>query len=220
MKKLLFITLFVFLLPLNVHASTCSDVQVKRFEFLAKEIQTTFDYTETSNDILFTINFHNVSDDLYLVDYNSSDTLLIYKKEESGLISVPDSKAGTTYTFSVLNENSICDSKIITDIKVTTPNYNKYYKDSLCSGIESYSYCQKWSNIGNVSYEEFKKNVENYKKQQESNNNNIDNNVPEDNNANRIRNFIANNYIYIIIGVALISTVIIALYNNKKKNDW
>lgn len=218
-KKFLFIALFILLFPLNIHATVCSDSQIKKFEFLAKEIQTTFDYIETSDDILFTINFHNVDDNLYLVDYNSSSSLLIYKKDESGLISVPECKTSTTYTFSVLNEDSVCESEIITRIKVTTPNYNKYYKDPLCSGIENYSYCQKWSNLGSVSYNEFKRNVENYRKQQEDNNN-TDNNVPEDNDTNRIRNFIANNYIYIIIGIVVISGVIVILYNNKKKNDW
>lgn len=218
-KKFLFIALFLLLFPLNINATVCSDNQIKKFEFLAKEIQTTFDYTETSDGILFTVNFHNVDDNLYLVDYNSASTLLIYKKDQNGLISVPECKASTTYTFSVLNENSVCDSKIITKIKVTTPNYNKYYKDSLCSGIENYSYCQKWSNLGSVSYNEFKRNVENYKKQQETNNN-TNNNVPEDNDTNRIRNFIANNYIYIIIGIVVISGVTVLVYNNKKKNDW
>ena len=69
-KKFLFIALFLLLFPLNINATVCSDNQIKKFEFLAKEIQTTFDYTETSDGILFTVNFHNVDDNLYLVDYN------------------------------------------------------------------------------------------------------------------------------------------------------
>ncbi len=218
MKKiiLILITLFV---PSIVSAAPCTDSQVDRFKKLTNEIQTTFDYVESDDNISFTINFHNVNKNLYMVDYNTGDNITIYKNSELGIISVDNRQPSKTYTFSVTSDNSICDSQIITTLKVTTPNYNKYYKDHLCSGIESYSLCQKWSNVGDISYAYFKKSVENYKKQNEVEEPTIDDNQTIDN-ISVIRNFIADNYIYIVIGMVVLVTIIIIIYKNKHKEDW
>lgn len=217
-KKLLILIISLLFIPCTVLAEECTSDQINRYKKLANEIQTTFDYVEDSEGVKFNINFYNVYKELYLVDYKTFDSLAIYKNTNSPIIA-QGYAPGKTYSLSVLNDGSTCEQTIITRISVTTPNYNKYYSDPLCEGIETYSYCQKWSNIGNVSYDEFKKNVSNYKKQKEPTKTD-DNNKPEDNTVNRVRSFVANNYIYITLGVVLIALIIVIIYKRKKKYDW
>lgn len=222
MKKLWLVVLFLIIcFPSYVLGAACTNEQKERYEALAKEIQTTLDYEEVDGDILFTINFHNVYKDLYLVDFDSATSLMIYPNDSSdvtSLVTVSNAKANTTYTFSVLNDDTSCDTRIITRIKVTTPSYNKYYTDSLCEGIQAYSLCQKWSSIGNLSYSEFQKNVQNYRNQLESNQSNSI--IPDTDNLLNFRNFIANNYIYIIAVISIITFIVIMLIKKRRRSDW
>ena len=130
------------------------------------------------------------------MNYSDFDTIKKYRNT-GGVIVANEYAANKTYNFSVLYDGSSCDSYIVKTIKVTTPTYNKYYSDPLCKGIETYSLCQKWNNIGNVSYEDFKTSVTDYKKQQESNTQ-ITEPMIENNLWNQIRNFIANYYVYLL----------------------
>ena len=217
-KKLLILIISLLFIPCTALAEDCTTDQIDRYKKLANEIQTTFDYVEDSEGVKFNINFYNVYKELYLVDYKTFDSLAIYKNNNNPIIA-QGYAPGKTYSLSVLNDGSTCKQTIITRISITTPNYNKYYNDPLCEGIETYFYCQKWVNIGSVSYEEFKKNVNNYIKQQEPTKTD-DDNKPEDNTVNRVRSFVANNYIYITLGVVLIALIIVIIYKRKKKYDW
>ncbi len=220
MKKIFLVLLLICLwMPIGVFAADCTDSQINRFKKLANEIQTTFDYEEQNGNVSFNINFHNVDKDLYIVDYDTFDLTVIYDSNNSGIIIAPNYEAGKSFTFSVLNNKKVCTASIVTRITVTTPNFNKYYNDPLCSGIETYSLCQKWNNIGNIDYQTFKRKVEDYKHQQEKEEPVIDNEI-ENNFWNRFRNFIARYYPYMTASAFLIFIVGLIIYKQRKKDEW
>lgn len=219
MKKITIgIISLLFLLPFSVTAYECNDAQILRYEQLASQIQTSFEYTETEDGLTFDILFHNVNKDFELVDYYTYDYLVIFKNDKSGIIVVPNYLPGKTYKFSILNNGNLCDTEILREITVVTPNYNKYYKDPVCSGVSNFELCQKWANVGNISYNNFVKSVNEYKSNNEVEEDEIIVEI-EDNFVNDLRSFFAKYYIYIIIGLLIIVSLIMYL-TNKKKHKW
>ena len=217
MRKIVFsIFCFLFLFPLSVSAASCTKEQISRYEQLASAIQTTFEYKETEEGLTFDILFHNVHEDLYIINYNS---LASYEYKNSGIITAHSYMPGQIYKFSVLNYNGYCETQIVRSIIVTTPNYNKYYKDPVCDGVNGFELCQKWANIGNISYERFVEGVNDYKEK-----NKVNEVAPEEetdqNVVNDIRSFLATYYIYIIICILIIASIIMYLVNKKNKNKW
>ncbi len=47
-------------------------------------------------------------------------------------------------------------------ITINAPNYNPYYNDPICEGLNNLSICQKWSKV-ELDYEGFVKKVNEYK---------------------------------------------------------
>lgn len=219
MKIITYIISFLFLLPFSVMAYECNEMQISRYKQLASHIQTTFEYEETNDGLTFDILFHNVNIDFEIVDYYTYDSLVIYENNNSGIVVAPTYLPGKTYKFSVLNNNRLCDSEIIRQITVTTPNYNKYYKDSVCSGVSGFELCQKWANIGSMSYDNFIKNVNEYKELSKSDEV-VPNEVENNSTVDIIRNFIAKYYVYIIIVILIITSLIMYLINKRRKYKW
>lgn len=219
MKKII-LGLFILLwIPSRINALSCTDSQVNRLEKLAKQIQTTYDYQETSDGVYFTIKFHNVHEDLYLVDYNTFENMIIYDNNSSGIVLAPNYAPGSSYTFSVLNQKSLCDVMVVSKVTVTLPSYNKYYKDPLCEGLSSYSLCQKWVNVGNISYAEFQKNIQTYREQIQTTDPEVETEI-EDTFWNRVRNFMANYYLYFILVFVVLASIIVFLIQRRKKEKW
>lgn len=213
------IALLLLFSPLTIQAATCSNTQVDIYEKLANQIQTTFDYVETDNSFSFTVAFHNVHDDLYLVNYSDFDHMIIYKDSVDNVLVASNLTPGKTYTFHILNKDKKCASKMIDTITIDVPDYNPYYKDVLCEGIEEFEWCKKWSNVSGVSYETFQNNAQNYKQAKEQENVPDDEPVGDQDVLGQIRNFVANYYMYIvgaIVFVGFIIVIIISKHRNKK----
>ena len=109
----------------------------------------------------------------------------------------------------------MCDSSVIYYIYVATPAYNPYYSDPICEGV-NYKYCNKWQK-NTLSYEEFIRNVEEYKNKKDVIE--IDDNVKGI--FDIILEFYINNY-YIILPTLIIIILIYIVINsiiNRKKNN-
>lgn len=219
MKKVFLILGFLFaFFPIMVKAYSCSSEQTERYKKLASQIHATYDYKELNNEIIFDITFHNVHSELYIADYDNFDYHVKYTAEK-GIVLAKGYAPSNSYTFKILNKNSVCNTQIISNITVNLPFYNKYSNDPLCAGINEFSLCQKWSNPGSLTEREFKRSVQEYKKlkQESEQNSQI---LEEKNNWDKIRDFVAGYYIYIVAGILLITSVIIYVVNNNKKNKW
>lgn len=218
MKKLfLILGLFLTFFPI-VKAYPCSKEQTSRYEKLARQIQATYDYRETNDGIVFDITFHNVHSELYIADYDTFDYHVKYIAD-NGIILAEGYLPSDNYTFKVLNVKSRCNTQIIRNISITLPYYNSYSTDPLCKGISEFSLCQKWVNFGNLTEKEFKKSVEEYRKEKEKVG--LTDRFLEEKTAwDKIRDFVAEYYIYIVIFIVLIATIAAYLINYNKKNKW
>ena len=214
MKNLIKISLFVMLLvPLKV-SGACTVEDKMRYSTLASNITTSYEYKENDQSVTFDITIHNVHKDLVVVDRNNKR----YESNSGNLnnFTISNLQDGNNYSFHVYAKSGDCSYRLFNTLYVSTPKYNKYYKDPVCDGARDYSLCQKWVEVGNITYEEFKTSVEEYKnpkkdviEEQENDNNNW---------LYIVGDFWSKYYLYILGGmiIVLLPTIIII----KRREDY
>lgn len=160
MKKIiLFIALL--LIPLTVDAYYCNYDDYNKALKKAQNVNIMFSYEMVDNRPIFTIQIYNLDREQYIVDEKNEITYY-YNDAVDGVITIKNVTEPMIYKYGVYSDENYCDLSALATLYVTIPTYNKYYSDSSCLGIENYKLCQKWSSI-DMNYEEFKKNINNYK---------------------------------------------------------
>lgn len=220
MKKFIKIILFIFfmVLPIKVFG-VCSVDDKIRYLTLASNITTSYDYIEANDTINFSITIYNVHKDLIVKD-NINNKNYSSNRNVLNDYTISNLKDGTNYSFDVYAKSGDCSYKLLNTIYVNLPKYNKYYKDPICNGIESYNLCQRWGEVGNIGYEIFKSKVEEYKKKSD-----VSTEIKEDNVKTRsiieiLEDFWAKYYLYITIGTIVLLIPIIIIVKKKNKYDF
>ena len=73
MKYLKYILCLIVLFPISVKGALCDNSTRVRIQKIAQNITTSYDYVEQNGTIIFSINFYNLSNDIYLVDTKSGN---------------------------------------------------------------------------------------------------------------------------------------------------
>lgn len=217
MKNLIRISLLVMLLvPLKVRG-VCTVDDKMRYSSLATNITTSYEYKEQDGSVLFDVIIHNVHKDLVVVD---NETNKRYENNIGDLnnLTITNLKDGSNYSFKVYAKSGDCSYRLFNTLYVTTPKFNKYYNDPVCNGVSDYSLCQKWVEIGNISYEEFKASVEEYKNPKKE----VIESEENDNNnwLYIIGDFWSKYYLYILGGIIIVFVPIIIIRRKKERYDF
>lgn len=217
MKKIYFVLLFlVVIFPIKVKGY-CETEDKMRYSNLASNITTSYDYVESGDSVSFSITIHNVHKDLVIRDKQTGESYSSKQKDLNNF-TISNLKDGTSYSFDVYADNSDCSYRVYNTLYVTVPKYNKYYKDPVCNGASEYLYCQKWVEIGNISYDEFVELVNEYKEKDVEQT--IDEEEEERNLLYIIGDFWAKYYLYISGGIILICVPIIIIKNRRNRFDF
>lgn len=220
MKKFIKIILFIFFMILPIKAfGACSVDDKVRYLSLASNITTSYDYTEVNDKVTFSITIHNVHKDLVVKD-NVNNRSYSSNRNDLNNYTVSNLKDGTNYSFSIYAKSTDCSYKLLNTVYVNLPKYNKYYKDSACTGIESYNLCQRWGEIGDINYETFKSKVEEYKNKSDVSDEIKDDDVKTTSIIEILGDFWAKYYIYITIGTIVLLIPIIIIVKKKNKYDF
>ncbi len=153
----LFLLLFIFV-PI-VKAETCSNSEIVKYQELAKNIEITYDYVESDNNVFFKIKLSNLIPGLLVRDVAHNKN---YNYTSDNIELQDQFYQGTSYKFYVYMET--CSNKKVYSHYITLPYYNYLYNDEICKGIEKFKYCQKW--VKTQNYEELKSKIEKYKQDQ------------------------------------------------------
>ena len=213
MKKVIIFVLFtlIIMFPMNVDALSCSYEDKAVLRKKASNIMPSYTYTESNDSVLFSVTLTNLSQDLYIVDKTTNKR---YNYNGSSELTIKGYEAGVKVQYEIYTTNSDCFTKYLTIKYVNLPNYNKYYKDPLCVGKESYSVCYKWNKV-DITYDEFKERVKkiyNEQTKEEEINEEIKETL-----FDKIYNFLHDYYVFIIVGLVLITFSII-FFRNRKNN--
>lgn len=214
--KCLFLTILLFIgCPKLTKALTCSNAEMVKYQELAKNVNTSYDYvehfSEQGSTVVFSIKLSNVQPGLMIKDIKNNAT---YRNIPSEL-TLNGYQYGKSYRFDIYINEGNCAGKLAYSKYVNLPFYNKYYKDELCKGIEEFRYCQKWTKFG-ISYYEFTQEVQKYKnnfKEEEK----VNNSKKLDDVFKVVSDFYLQ-YYYIILPIIIIILSII-IYKHNKKDD-
>ena len=209
-KKLFW--LLILLVPFSIKAVNCDYQDLSRYQQLASNINFSYDYIEANNSVTFNITVSNMPDELYIIDTSTGN---VFSKATTGLSEtiLYGYQAGTNYRFDIIPYDEYCYGTTLTKY-VNLPAYNSYYLDSVCNGAESFSLCQKWTDV-NLSHEEFVKQVNEYKnsnKQIENNSEYIQNDF-----LNKIIVGFLDNYVIILVSIIVVCTIGIIILSKKDK---
>lgn len=166
-KYLILIIITLLILPLNVFAKAkteCDYSLLSNMKRYASNINFIYDYRIENNNAYFNVTINNLTADMYLVDeitgqrYNYSST-------NNGELIINGYSDVETLKYKVYSNNSECMDEILIINYINLPVYNKYSGDPLCEGISEFSLCRRFLKT-NISYEEFEKQVLEYKKEE------------------------------------------------------
>lgn len=214
MKRKIFIFLLAFLIPIiNVNAYYCKNSEISRYKGLASNIGTFYEYQEDGNKLTFSITLVNLSDELYIVDVTNNKKY-IYENEE---ITISGYSPGVTVKYNVYAVNENCSDDLLYTIRVVLPNYNPYYSDSICEGLDDYILCQKWHKH-NLSYKSFVNSVNKYRESLvEKPIEEIPSIDPQYGLLDAILDVVSKYYYIILITIIIVCSI--GIYINNKKSD-
>ena len=153
-------------------------------------------------------------------EISKEEALEMFKDDEYKLDLISNLKDGTNYSFSIYAKSTDCSYKLLNTVYVNLPKYNKYYKDSACTGVESYNLCQRWGEIGDINYETFKSKVEEYKNKSDVSDEIKDDDLKTTSIIEILEDFWAKYYVYITIGTIVLLVPVIIIVKKKNKYDF
>ena len=155
-KKMLFIIVLMLFIS-NVKGLTyqgCSYSSISRLKSLVKNIDITYDYHINNGLAYFNVTMTNIQPNMYFVD-TITGTEYNYSNTNNGEITLTD-YTNTNGGFKFYSSLSECYGTNLGVKYYSFPNYNVYYNDPMCYGIEDYALCKKWVKT-NYNYLEFEK---------------------------------------------------------------
>lgn len=201
MKKVLFLTIFMFIMTLNigvVNAVACDDEDMARLRGLAEGVSYNAKFigdTGTAESMQdYEVNFIGLTNEIYVGDIYR--TFSIYNDSEKRII-----QSGET-DLEIFSKN--CNHVRIKTITLKLPKYNTYASLAECSSEENKNLyvCDPWYS-GKITKEEFLDAVVD------------DGDIYETENSSKI-NLLKNKYVLFGLVVIVISLIVVIIIRNKR----
>lgn len=192
MKKLLFLFVFMLIIPFNVNAD-CEYTEQRELLDLSQHIDYTYEY---SRDIYyFNVTFYNVVPELKLV-YNGQNFTGLNNRVVINNLTDSDEKV------QVYGSNtSNCPNTYIKDVDLNLPVYNVFYESNDCKEYPDFKYCVEFL-AEEISEEEFGTELSNYIVEED-----LENYSSESNRENEFLNF--KNIILVFVAMLILVVIVI-----------
>lgn len=208
----LIMVIFFAMIPYQVKAyNICSTEDTVKLNKLASNVLANYSYYETDGVVKFKITINNLSSNTYIYDAVKKQTYY-----STGEITLENYGPNQTVEYKIYSNIAYCKGQYLNSIFVTLPPYNPYYKDKLCSGIEDYKLCQKWSNV-NLTYDEFKQQIYTYRNDNNEQKKNINDNYKSI--YELILDFYIKYYYIILPLIIVVGGIILAVNKQKSSKD-
>ena len=216
LKKVLLLLLICFFANISFVCADCSDEELSKLKEIANNVNIVYEYQGEAagafgyEDGTFDVIITNIVDDIYIRDEFYNYVFNTSNADSDGKIVLKSYVSGN-HVFKIYAQN--CD-KLLRVIELNIPRYNPYSEDPLCEGIsgDDLDVCNKWYKY-DLEYDDFKKAVEEYKK--DSNKNGI---ADEENIFNNIFDFFSKNILYILISVVIIGSIVVIVIVKRKRS--
>lgn len=216
MNKYKKITLFFLLFSLfntKVYAS-CTTEEKNAFKKISDKFTATYQYDTESNSRAILIKGFDTKDYSFTIDIGQESECKLTNNNDIICTNVETGK----YTLEVVGNTDTCND-VLKTIAITVSDYNPYYNDPLCEGIEEFVLCQRTYDK-EIDRATFESRVATYKKSKSSSSSpSTENNNP--NNVDKILEYIKDNLTQIIIilvfTILIIITIILTAKNAKER---
>lgn len=224
-QKLFIWLLLTFVLsPYQIHAEdvhVCDYKEKARHNLIASNIDFELDYVEKADSVEFFITIYNLHPEIKIIDTYHNEVYQYNNLDDTPKeIKIGGYKDGNIVKFEFYSQENICQVNLLSTKHINLPSYNKYYKDSLCKGIEENMLCKKWVK-NDLSYEKFKEEVRKYKDTLKKAKKNQEESPKEESKLVRfietIIKFAMENYIYILISIIILGSLSIIIIYKKQE---
>lgn len=207
MKRLfILIGIFCFLFQnTEVYASECTSQEIDKYKALANVIQISTEFDKASVDFGIygnnIVTIQGMDKELYILSKDETEGFFHDDMIDGVINATIPSGVDTLYVYA-----SKCPSEKLRTIKLSLKKYNYYADYKECEGIsgEELDVCDEYYG-SSISYEEFLKEIENYKKR----NNKLT--------ADEANDFLGKYGIYIVISISLFVILVIIFIIRKIK---
>lgn len=194
----------------------CEYSEISRLKSMVSNVNLSYDYYMSNNDVRFSVIISNLVPGFYFVD-SQTGIEYTYENAVDGEIVINNYK-NTSGNYKFYASLEQCYGVKLGNKYYTFPDYNYYYNDPLCKENSNFSLCQKWVKV-TYSYSEFKKVINEYNQKKEL--------IPEEEQIKPEYNetfvdLIIKIYIkyYYLILIGIIVVCVVIMYINKKKNSF
>lgn len=222
MKKYIkFLVLFIIVnlfFKENVFSLTyggCEYSEISRLKSYVTNVNVTYDHYIVNNRAYFNITISNLLPEMYFIDSNTNKTYT-YNNSVNGEI-VINGVSRTSGNYKFYSALSRCYGVKLGVKYYKMPEYNYYYNNELCKGLEHLSVCKKWADI-NYSSTDFKRIIEEYKESLNNTDNEENEIIHEKTYFDYIIEFYVKYYYFILIGIIVVCVIIMKI--EKKKNSF
>lgn len=213
MGRLKYIVFIVFLISLfvgEVDADVCDNDDIARLKEIAKLVTVTSDYIEeyekTDNYGVYNVGVHGLTNEIYGELISSSSITSFNYDDSDSNGDVEKEIISGKYKLYLYSSN--CDNTLLRKVEVVLPVYNFFSTYDECKGINEndLKVCNKFLDE-NITYEDFIKNINEYK-----------NKIDKNKGAKEESLITKYKYVFIIVGVVFVITIIFILIRNHKRN--
>lgn len=216
MKKIIFLVCLFSSFVCCVKAE-CTYSEISRLKGFASNINISYEHKIVDQNACFNVTINNLTPDLYVVD-NFTNKNYFYSDSNNGELMINDCIDISNNKYIVYASTPNCLGKRLLSKYISFPKYNIYYGLDECDGIHNFYLCKKWVPEG-TSFSKFHEQVEEYKNSKKTVEDDIKEEkiIIEKSLLDKILDFYAKYYYYILVPITLISLIVI-LYQRKKDN--
>lgn len=161
MIKKIMLSIILFAFATNVNAISykgCESSEISKQKSFVSNVNISYDYYMSDGYPIFSVTLNNITQDMYFVDLN---TRIEYHFESTnnGEITISGYRSGDSGRYKFYSEN--CGNITLGFKYYKFPDYNYYYSDPLCEGM-NLNICNKWGKV-NYSRSEFEEIINKYK---------------------------------------------------------
>ena len=226
--KTMFCLFAIFSCVIKVNATDCTYVEKAKLNQLASKVKTTYEIIEEEEleefidpdtdsismleiiNTTFKISIYNITEDIYIIQHNGltdEKTSIFNTATNNGVytFTTSDTENIIKYTYQIYSNLNNCSGELLKTSSFTKPKMNLYAQYRMCQGLEEVPYCKSFiTEEMKVSESELEEKLTEYLSNTKV--------TSPQNEEEKFKEIIQDNYIYIIIGVGIVvGTLIVTI---------
>lgn len=207
------IALVLFFIPhqQKVNAvNVCPNRTLVDYRELLKNVKIYTDYRIVDGKALFDVTITNIPYSVYIEDVSTGITYQYENFTTQNELIIKNYEENQKINYRFYTKTDLCYGKVLGTRTVILPNYNENSTDSLCAGIQEFSFCQKWGGLS-ASRDELEKKTEEYREKKQNQGSTGKPKTNRENIKNKVIEFIVDYYLYLVATVAVIVLILVAI---------